>query len=38
MDEARGGILAASMKKTAPQIESGQIEINASCTIIYAIQ
>ena len=38
MDEARSGILAASMEKTAPQIESGQIEINASCTIIFAIQ
>jgi len=37
MDEARG-VLAASMEKTAPQIESGQIEINASCTIIYSIQ
>ena len=37
MDEARG-MLSASMEKTAPQIESGQIEINASCTIIYSIQ
>lgn len=37
MDEARG-VLAASMEKTAPQIESGQIEISATCTIIYSIQ